>query len=49
MTHIPNFVKSLKISGLRRVVMQSNNSSWLELSNVDFKQLLSVGGQLKKV
>ena len=25
--------------------MQSNSSSWLELSNVDFKQLLSVGGQ----
>ena len=25
--------------------MQLNSSSWLELSNVDFKQLLSVGGQ----
>ena len=45
MTHIPKFVKSLKISWFRRVVMQSNSSSWLELSNVDFKQLLSVGGQ----
>ena len=45
MTHIPNFVKSLKISSLRRVVVQSNSSSWLELSNVCFKQLLSVGGQ----
>ena len=45
MTHIPNFVKSLKISWLRRVLMQSNSNSWLELSNVDFKQLVSVGGQ----
>ena len=45
MTHIPNVVKSLNISWLRRVVMQSNNSSWLQLSNVDFKQLLSVGWQ----
>ena len=38
MTHIPKFVKPVKMSWLRRAVM-------LELSNVDFKQLLSVGGQ----
>ena len=25
--------------------MQSNNSSWFQLSNIDFKQLLLVGGQ----
>ena len=44
MTHISISVKSLKIPWLR-IVMQLNNSYWLELSNVDFKQLLSVDGQ----
>ena len=45
MIHIPNFVIALKSSWFRRVLMQSNNSSWLELSKVEFPKLLSVGGQ----
>ena len=44
MAHIYSFIKALKISWLRRVIQQANNTTWHILNPIDFDKVLSLGG-----
>ena len=43
MINISYFIKALKVSWMRRVVQNSENSAWYTLSHIDFTSLLSYG------
>ena len=43
MTNINTFIKALHVSWLRRIIIQSDNTSWCSVSNIDFGKLLSFG------
>ena len=43
--HIYSFIKALKISWLRRVIQQANNTTWHILNPNDFDKVLSLGGE----
>ena len=43
MININSFIKALKITWLRRVIISSENISWNKLSNIDFQKLFSLG------
>ena len=45
MPHIYSFIKALKISWLRRVIQQTNNTTWHILNPIDFDKVLSLGGE----
>ena len=45
MPHIYSFIKALKISWLRRVTQQANNTTWYILNPTDFDKVLSLGGE----
>ena len=45
MPHIYSFIKALKISWLRRVIQQANNTTWHFLNPIDFDKVLSLGGE----
>ena len=45
MPHIYSFIKALKISWLRRVIQQANNTTWHILNPIDFDKVLSLGGE----
>ena len=45
MSHIYSFIKALKISWLRRVIQQANNTTWYILNPIDFDKVLSLGGE----
>ena len=45
MPHIYSFIKALKISWLRRVIQQANNTTWYILNPIDFDKVLSLGGE----
>ena len=42
-TDINVFIKSLKITWLRRVIQNSKNVSWYTLSGIDFQKLFKFG------
>ena len=44
MVELKSFIKALKISWLRRILQQSDASSWKDLSFINCSQLFSVGG-----
>ena len=43
--HIYSFIKALKISWLRRVIQEANNTTWYILKPIDFDNVLSLGGE----
>ena len=43
MINIRVFIKALKISWIRRVILNSDNNSWYALSTIDFQKFLSLG------
>lgn len=43
MIHINNFIKALKITWIRRLIVSSHSNLWSSLSNIDFIKLLTVG------
>ena len=43
MVNINIFIKSLKITWLRRVIQNSKNISWYSLSGIDYQKLFSFG------
>ena len=43
MINIRVFIKALKISWIRRVILNSENNSWYALSKIDFQKFLSLG------
>ena len=43
MVNINIFIKSLKITWLRRVIQNSKNISWYSLSCIDYQKLFSFG------
>ena len=45
MPHIYSLIKALKISWLRRVIQQTNNTTWYILNPNDFDKVLSLGGE----
>ena len=45
MPHIYSFIKALKISWLRRIIQQENNTTWHTLTPIDFGKVLSLGGE----
>ena len=49
MLHIYSFIKALKISWLRRVIQQANNTTWYILNTIDFDKVLSLGGEYARV
>ena len=42
MINIRVFIKALKISWIRRVILNSENNSWYALSKIDFQKFLSL-------
>ena len=45
MPHIHSFIKALKISWLKRVIQQANNTTWYILNPIDFDKVLALGGE----
>ena len=43
MTNIKAFITFLKVTWLRRIVINSNNDNWSTLSNINFSNLCSLG------
>ena len=45
MPNIYSFIKALKISWLRRIIQQANNTTGHILNPIDFEKVLSLGGE----
>ena len=43
MINVDYFIKALKILWLRRIIQNSQNCSWYNLSGIDFGKLFTVG------
>ena len=48
MINIRVFIKALKISWIRWVILNSDNNSWYALSTIDFQKFLSLGQRYAK-
>ena len=44
MVELRSFIKALKLSWLRRILQQSKQMEWINLSQINFQMLFSVGG-----
>ena len=44
MVELRSFIKALKVSWLRRILQQSKQMEWINLSQINFQMLFSVGG-----
>ena len=49
MPHIYSFIKALKISWLRRVIQQANNTTWHILNPIDFDSFIVRGRICKEL
>ena len=43
MVKLDSFIKALKVTWVRRFLLNSQNPIWSSLSNIDFSKLLSMG------
>ena len=48
MPHIYSFIKALKISWLRRIIQQENNTTWHTFTPINFGKVLSLGGEFAR-
>ena len=44
MVELKSFIKTLKVSWLRRILQQSDTSGWKELALINFSKIFSFGG-----
>ena len=43
MINVHYFIKALKVSWLRRIIQNSQDTSWYSLSMIDFQKIFSLG------
>ena len=49
MVNINVFIKSLKITWLRRIIQNDRNVSWYTLSGIDFHKMFALGLDMPKI